>query len=102
MCPYSMEDPLYKWYSQGLRLQKEYPNPALTMPMQKTCVRICVHENGCLRRRKWLFGLTRTDIGKALSPCCKGSRTMFGRQEYSIRAYLNEAKALSERSKGTI
>ena len=54
-------------------------------PLQKYGNSFCVYANGRLRRRKRLFGLTRTVAGKARRPCCNGTCTVSGRQGYTIR-----------------
>ena len=70
--------------------------PPQQCPFQKSGDSFCVYANGRLRRRKQLFGLTQTVVSPARNPCSNGSCTVFGRREYPIRPYLNDAKELSE------
>ena len=75
MCPFFWE-PLYtKVLFRGYVCQKGCPNPAPTVPLKKFGNSFCVYANDRLRRRKRLFGRTRTLARRHLAPCTKALRT---------------------------
>ena len=77
------------------------PNPAPTVPLKKFGNSFCVYANDRLRRRKRLFGLTRTVARRPRSPCYNATCTVSGRLEYPISYYLNDAKKVFKRNFGS-
>ena len=101
MCPFFWE-PLYtKVLFRGYVCQKGCPNPAPTVPLKKFGNSFCVYANDRLRRRKRLFGLTRTVARRPRSPYYNATCTVSGRLEYPISYYLNDAKKVFKRNFGS-
>ena len=89
--------------ARGIVAKNSAPTvPQLCPLSKKNGNSFCVYAHGRLRRRKRLFGLTQTVARRLRSPYYNGSCTVFGRGEYTIRPYRNEAKKLSEWNKGAI